>query len=505
MKKSVSVLIALLMFLSCTSPLCPAGSASGFLSLFSSLTENRNSKKLAEKSVSLSGVKVYAALSSFSPEEMPAFAESDPDENGMICLGNADQFLTAADIYAYDISPDGSTRFVYVKDAGNFILNEREKSLIPITAAYERGVEDQYNVLKALESSALTSRPIAAAEGLVWSPDGRYAAVTNGKAVILAMNMSYQLLLIDTKTGECFLAETWPTRITKGGGAVCAACFDETGENLYYIHISTGGASRSNLYSYNLESGASTYLSACNNHYPYPPALFRAADGSLISVHYPNKIRERFTIDVHTDFMGSRWMRSMLMNAKNGIVRVEKIDFSEEAGRGIALCSSVSHASSMPESSDSLKILNFSYLECFSLNSVDDTVIVIPADSEYAKRTDADSMDPDSPSFSKEAILGQKANALIINAALSPDGRSALLVLNHSAQLNSDLRYSLKLLDLETLALTNVSVPETVNLMFSGYDLPISSQFPAGLRWFENGEILIASAKNKVLLCTLEN
>lgn len=503
MKKALAFALSLFLIFSCASPLCPAASASGFVSLYtlySSLMEKATSLKLTEKHISLSGVKVYAHKSFPMKDEIPAFADANADESGMVFLGNLEELVSEPQIQVLDISPDGNIRLIYCQDAGYLLLNEREKRMVLISPSAERSVEDQYGAFERV-SRLILQRGLVTAEGLAWSPDGRYAAYTSQKNVVVNAYKYFQLFLLDTWTGEFFLAETWPTEFMTGA-AVCAACFDKTGENLYYIRL--GGAaeaSRTNLYSYNLETGKSTFLSSCNNHYPYTSGLLRTQDDSLISVNIPIKGNEHFTLDTHIEFMGSRWMRSMPMHAERSF-RLTQFDYSDETGRGFAVCSLDSPVS-LGTSDERTVISNFSFLDLFSLNAVDETVVLIPSRANTAVRMTYNELYESITSVKDAEQLIKEQKLLITNAAMSPDGRSALLVVRDSFPENASEPFSLKLLDLETLAIQNVAAPENANLMTAGYDLPLNTRFPAGLRWYENGEIVMNTGAKETKLFEL--
>jgi len=120
---------------------------------------------------------------------------------------------------------------------------------------------------------------------VVWSPDERYIALTF-RYVGLYMANYTDLIVIDTATGEAFIAEAPPKRL-KDGGVLTAlnACFDASGENIYYaVYGDVTDGVRSGIKRYSIATGESTLICALPDAELTAAGLFMEGDGSLLCV-----------------------------------------------------------------------------------------------------------------------------------------------------------------------------------------------------------------------------
>lgn len=82
-------------------------------------------------------------------------------------------------------------------------------SVLPVTVSQTRGSADTYGNLERIASMGLRA---IGAEGLSWSPDGRYAALVNQNQVAIYAHFYYNPIVLDTHTGNCFLPRPMRTR-----------------------------------------------------------------------------------------------------------------------------------------------------------------------------------------------------------------------------------------------------------------------------------------------------
>lgn len=97
-----------------------------------------------------------------------------------------------------------------------------------------RGVEDTNHNLEKVFSTRL--QQLLGEEGVIYSPDGRYAAIFNNYMMIMLGYYYLDPIIIDLSTGEMFLSATYGSKPGKGEyGAVTTATFSSDGRYLYYM------------------------------------------------------------------------------------------------------------------------------------------------------------------------------------------------------------------------------------------------------------------------------
>lgn len=127
------------------------------------------------------------------------------------------------------LSPDGRTELC-VKDGALYI--RRDGSVRPVTMDESRGVPDTYGNLAAVFSRGATALD---QNGTVWSPDGRYVAMTFGQGLLMG-GPFVDPIVLDTETAGMLLLSATPKRIREAGwSAVVAAAFSGDSRYLYVL------------------------------------------------------------------------------------------------------------------------------------------------------------------------------------------------------------------------------------------------------------------------------
>lgn len=185
--------------------------------------------------------------------------------------------LPSMSISWLSLSPAGNSG-ILVTDVYNGVCYYAGKYHILYPSA-ARGVEDTNGNLAKVFSLRLQS--LLGEEGVVYSPDGRYAAIYNFR---YTMNMRFILdpIIIDLSTGEMFLSATYENNLFKpGSGAVSTAAFSSDGRYLYYIFYGNTAKNRTALYRYSLREGT-TELCYSGSDFYYYPTLSETADGTFV-------------------------------------------------------------------------------------------------------------------------------------------------------------------------------------------------------------------------------
>ena len=222
---------------------------------------------------------------------MEGTAPNYPEDGGWVTLDiNAQDFRPAPYFY----SPDGSKAILMDEEHAYILSGNIITMILP---NYLRGVRDEY----ASFSRFLKMKPTqwVGSEGLIWSPDGRYAVLTNYATTLIRGQFIYGLYLIDTQTGELFCADTYPNKLRDGGAAVLQACFDAAGSYVYYMIIgSLYEDSRISLMRYDMETGVKQRLLACP-HFAAYPKLQLDSTGRLIHLLDNTKANEPLGLSVY--------------------------------------------------------------------------------------------------------------------------------------------------------------------------------------------------------------
>lgn len=388
-----------------------------------------------------------------------------------------------------DISPDGST-FVVLSDDGVYVYRNGKFKMISIS--YERGVTDEYDSLSKLER--MVPYFIPSLEGLAWSSDGRYAVFTNNYRVMMYADFNIKLFILDAETGEVFLGNTWSDSYPKGGAAVVAACFDEMGENIYYMVYGKADATRNSLYRYNMATGENERLAGYDGTC-YPGGMFMTKEGAVFHLDQQPIMDTPAYATLYSEFMGTWLAQVAPFGVPMRYLTPSRILFSREAGQGMIL-------------SRSQAIMNGSYSFITTFNAGEmitglDSILLIPKGANQAVRKNAaetfNAMKPldnrlsDSSAPVKYDLSME--NESVFNVALSPDGKYALVLSGMTI-----LEARLSLMDMETLSLTPVSVPEGVVSMNAGFNTPMGRYFPAGMQWFTDDLVVFCTEEGPVLM-----
>ncbi|MBQ3669790.1 MAG: hypothetical protein II920_11260, partial [Clostridia bacterium] len=137
------------------------------------------------------------------------------------------------------VSPTGDSGIAALNDA---LLAYYEGNYHVVYPSFEKSVPDKYENF-AYWYKNLDRPGNIGPEGITYSPDGRYAIITNNYRVIMTSNFALaDPILIDLSTGEAILTATYGNSIAKGGaGAVLSVCFSFDSTKLYYMLFRGGG------------------------------------------------------------------------------------------------------------------------------------------------------------------------------------------------------------------------------------------------------------------------
>ena len=162
---------------------------------------------LAEKNAELAAVFERGGTLRLVPAELPGVAEAGGEPVG--------------------ISPDGKT--VLLRGDQEFgLLRDGQARLLTFNA--QRGAGDIYGKEKMVR---LVMTRMPSVEGLSWSSDGRYMAVSS-LISSLQEGRAVDAMVLDASSGEVYLADTVGQKLLDSG-SVYLTRVDRSGTYLYYL------------------------------------------------------------------------------------------------------------------------------------------------------------------------------------------------------------------------------------------------------------------------------
>lgn len=180
------------------------------------------------------------------------------------------------------LSPAGNSGILAVEQ-GNGIgyYNGKYRIIYP---SLTRGTEDTYGNLHRVFSMSLYQ--LLSDAGVVYSPDGRYAAIFNSNYVLIQAKLYLDPIIIDLSTGEMILTATYPGKLTQENiGAVTTAAFSADGGFLYYMMYGKMDTAsyHTALYRYDLRT-QQTELCYSGSDLHYYPRLSETGDGAFLII-----------------------------------------------------------------------------------------------------------------------------------------------------------------------------------------------------------------------------
>lgn len=407
----------------------------------------------------------------------------------------------------YSLSPGGNSGILGLdgSDAPVSMYNGFCHWIRPST---QRGVADEYGNLEKYYQYITSRFPaLLGSEGVVYSPDGRYAAILNGNISLMNANFFIDPILLDLFTGELILTATYQNKPGKPNCGTCVtACFSPDGRYFYSI-IYGNVLFRSTLCRYDLlEQRTEVCLFDPEQAFSedeeeryaflYYPRLSITADGDLLilkDTRFANETRGVMRISNS----GEHWRRedSMYLRAfdgEEGEIAVDEALLSCGLGVDENLWSleELSFPAGSPFQARQL---------CYSLNS--ERALVLGYDGSGNQRIfmsldfaaevsgldcywaiDADSHR--AVSLSAQESPQEVPYLTIAWACLSPDGHYALILARNDETQEANL-FMLRLEDMELRAVKGLSAADIA--------VGVSARYRPVIEW--NGDILIIGTK----------
>ena len=432
-----------------------------------------------------------------------------------------------------DISADGE-KILYMGRASQNGESEDSEKLtyqiymiqdgqsIPIQLNSARGNGEPHD---RLERTIYYSRDLPGLEGLSWSADGRYVTFSNLRRILSSAKMvSLNVPVIDTADREVWLADSYDDRdlFQENSGIVYLTRMSRSGAYVYYLmsrrtnderiwsfcRCAPEGGQPETLVEWKRgEDQLFEFYSTSN--------MFEMPDESWLMVAAGGKASRWTDCNVLVRFApsGDRWNATVISTMIPQLISPMRVDYSAASDSGVMAVVNENFnqiKSVFGQDRDQYYLMQ---LVCKRINLVRFSGETMTSDVWYIRRTGegaddvemvsgteylqylqgiAFGLSPQIPADISPMDVFKQPDPIIYNVCLSPDGRYALLYVFFD---EGEKAYRLYLLDMETMALRNVELPEGVG----GKNLIAATAFNryrAGILWKENGTIVIQTGNN---------
>ncbi|MBQ8137171.1 MAG: tetratricopeptide repeat protein [Clostridia bacterium] len=383
--------------------------------------------------------------------------------------------LAEADPYWLSLSPAGDSGLIAANDMLAISCYEGKYHIL--YPSVDRGVPDEYGNLARFLQTPISR--LLGNEGLVYSPDGRYAAVMNVQSTVVNARFDLDPIVIDLATGEVILTATYPNKMMQEGtGAVTAGCFSADSRTFYYMTYQTGNDFMTCLYRCDLET-LQTEVCGSFSDYTYWPGLFETPDGALIILRDANRQMDSAGIARMEQRDGAWHYDTCSYALSMKYWNANRLLYSPASGIAVVLARPGSLSSEA-----------FAFLCVKPDEGFDglDRHIVIASDGSLLC-LDAQALAASVETWAEEIRSGQTAQAsapyqTILNARLSPDGQYLLLRTLANAEDASENEH------LYLVRLSSLEIREIKGLESSLPSLP--SYFPPMIEW--NADLIMETA-----------
>ena len=165
-------------------------------------------------------------------------------------------------------SPTGNSGFLVANESTDLCYYAGKYHIL--YPSRTRGVEDTYGNLEKLYSTGVKN--LLDREGVIYSPDGRYAAIFNFKISRQLLGTIYDPVVLDLSTGAMILTATFEDNKFKTS-RVITATFSSDGRYLYYMLKEFKDRLNVNLYRYDLQEDMTQFCYSCGDqstaYYPH--------------------------------------------------------------------------------------------------------------------------------------------------------------------------------------------------------------------------------------------
>lgn len=452
----------LLVLLLCLSLCCPAAlaEASSFVQIVSGACDMLRTgvNALNTAYLQLNGLQAEASPASAPSETLSAlFAQEGASLVPVSLLPDAKDVTLVAPVDGYDsvesllesadvlgVSPQGNAMLLSV---GANLLALHNGELRPIAPSQTRGVADTFsNLDKYLHYGSHN----ISTEGVAFSPDGRYAVMTNYNRLLNMMQFFYDPILLDLQTGEAILLETTNSRITRAEriSKMTGACFSADNRFVYFsllIRTRTDMRYSFSLVRYDLATlERETLATVVDPEISGTPVIAMAQNDCVVLPYISVRMHEKGVALLSPALIGYGMQTLPLVGTFNGYA-LNLTQFSAQSGLSLSLLTGTATVIPTP---------NSVLIRCRPTQGFEGANQPLGYDLSAGALVPVDLSEELPP----ERLF---AFSSLDHAVLSPDGHFALLVTRtHSGD---ETKTSFALANLDTLEVRRLSADESVS------------------------------------------
>ncbi len=348
-----------------------------------------------------------------------------------------------------------------------------------------KGTSDEYsNLEKYYSFFSSRFRTLLGEEGIVYSPDGKYAFVSSKQITLMQMNLFIDPILLDLSTGELILTATYSNLPMKdeNAGAVTSAMFSSDNQYFYYVLYGRFGDARVRLYRYNLNSGE-TEMCFQSEKNLYYPQIAELEDGSILMLDDAFRGDETGGLVIASCNNGSWTLEEENLKVEHSLFYPKRLMYSANAGLA-CLLGDIAVSGGLPVAFQLVSpAMNFEGIGQYWCIRKDTNEVAAISPEEYLESIAADEQNRGKESFGFSPVYPYQN---ILNAVFSPDG-NYLLLNTISNSLNGKSR-NLFLLRLEDMTLRQVSGLDAGKILVSA----LGRDYPMNIEW-NTDELIIGT------------
>ena len=361
--------------------------------------------------------------------------------------------------------------------------------------------------------------------GLSWSEDGRYTALSNYQLAVGMSPGSRCVPVIDTVSNEIWLAESYGQKPADDNyGYMWLSAMSRDGQYVYYLVVRKENENKYLCFCRTATADGSREI-LCRTPYSqdtgYQPAsgsnLVEAADGSwfLSGIYGSGNNRMNGIVLIRFRPSGEKWTADVLSTMIPGAIDASRFVYSPATGYGlmvarnmkttsveaVSVAEMVSSMYSAPlMAMNRINLLRFhpdegTLFDAWYMRKTGDTVEdmeMVPAqDFLIYVQALAFGLSPEVPEGIDPAEEMRNPTPTILNVCMSPDGQQALLAVRPYLAGGNDGSMELYLLKPDTMELRHVALPaNTIGLNIAA-GTPFSQAFLPGIEWNPDGTVVI--------------
>ena len=339
-----------------------------------------------------------------------------------------------------------------------------------------KGVADEYSNLEKYYAYFISRiSALLGEEGIVYSPDGKYAFICSKRITLMQMNLYIDPILLDLSTGEMILTATYPDRIMKdeNAGAVTSAVFSSDNQSFYYVLYGRFGDARICLNRYDLGTGEteSCFQSEKNLYYPHIAEL---EDGSILMLNDTARSEEAQGLVIASCNDGAWTLKEEKLRLEYGLFHATRLVYAPDAGLACLLGISAANNGSAVAFQLVSPEKDFDGIDTIWCIGKDTNDLIALSPDAYRESLTADVQNRKEDASGLSPLYPYQT---ILNAVFSPDGRYLLL---HTVSNSPEGRSrNLFLVRLEDRTLRKVSGldPEKIMVGSPGMNYPMNIEW----------------------------